>query len=156
MNDTITLHYESQLKASRERVWDWITSIEGISREMRPFFRMTTPRGIRSIGDLQVEPGVPMFRSRFFLFGFIPLGYSDMTLIELDPEHGFVEQSPMASMELWRHERRIVPCPSDEDAVLLVDHVTFRPHTAIRFVGWFMRLVFAHRHSVLRANLCGS
>ena len=156
MNNTITLHYESKLKAPRERVWDWITSVEGISTEMRPFFRMTTPRGVRSIDDLHVEPGMPMFRSSIFLFGFIPIGYSDMTLIEIDPGHGFVEQSPMASMAFWRHERRIVPCHLDEDAVLLVDSVTFRPRIAIRLVGRFIRLVFAHRHRVLRTNFRGT
>jgi ligand-binding SRPBCC domain-containing protein len=155
MNNTITLHFESKLKAPRERVWDWITSIEGISTEMRPFFHMTTPRGVRSIADLHIEPGVRMFRSCISLFGFIPIGYSDMTLVELDPGHGFVEQSPMASMQFWRHERRIVPCLSVEDAVLLVDSITFRPRIAIRLVGRFMRLVFAHRHRVLRTNLGG-
>ena len=155
MDNTISLHFESKLNAPRERVWDWITSIEGISTEMKPFFRMTTPRGVRSIVDLHITPGVSMFRSRIFLFGFIPIGYSDMTLIELDQGHGFVEQSPMASMQFWQHERRIIPCPSNEDTVLLTDSITFRPRMAIRFVGWFMRLVFTHRHSVLRNNFYG-
>ena len=156
MNDAISLRFESKLHAPAERVWEWITSIEGISAEMRPFFRMTTPKGVRSLDDVEIKPGVRMFRSYVFLFGVLPIDYSDMTLVELDPGWGFVEQSPMGSMKLWRHERRIVPCPSDPGAVWLVDQLTFCPRVAQRFVGWFISQVFTHRHKVLRANLGGA
>ncbi len=156
MTNAISFRFESKLHAPAARVWEWITSIEGISAEMWPFFRMTTPKGIRSLSDLSIQPGVRMFRSHVFLFGVLPIDYSDMTLVELDSGRGFVEQSPMGSMELWRHERRIAPCPSDSSAVLLVDQLTFRPRTAQRFVGWFIRHVFLHRHNVLRAHLGGA
>jgi hypothetical protein len=156
MEKAISLRFESKLHVSAARVWEWITSIEGISAEMRPFFRMTVPKGVRSLNDVKIEPGVRMFRSYVFLFGVLPVDYSDMTLVELDPGWGFVEQSPMGSMKLWRHERRIAPCPSDPSAVLLVDQLTFRPRIAQRFVGWFISQVFTHRHKVLRANLGGA
>ena len=156
MGNAISLRFESKLHAPTARVWEWITSVEGISAEMRPFLRMTMPKGIRSLDEMQIEPGVRMFRSYVFLFGVLPIDYSDMTLVELDAGRGFIEQSPMGSMELWRHERRIVPCPSDPSAVLLVDQLTFRPRMAQRFVGWFIRQVFAHRHRVLRAHLGGA
>lgn len=155
MSDTISLRFESQLHAPPERVWEWITSIRGISAEMRPFFRMTVPQGILSLNDVDMRLGVPMFRSYVFLFGVLPVDYSDMTLVELKVGEGFTEQSPMGSMRLWRHERRIVPCPSDPKAVLLVDQLTFRPRMAKRLVGWFIRRVFVHRHEVLTANLGG-
>jgi len=150
MSDSISLRFESKLHAPAERVWDWITSIEGISAEMRPFFRMTTPRGIRSLRDLQITPGVPSFRSYVFLFCVLPVDYSDMTLLEINSGHGFVEQSPMGTMRLWRHERRIVPYPADPGAVLLTDQLTFSPRMAKRLVGWFIRRVFSHRHEVLK------
>lgn len=156
MSDVISLCFESRLHAPKERVWEWITSIEGISAEMWPFFRMTVPKGVSSLNDVQVEPGVRMFRSYVFLFGILPIDYSDMTLLELNVGEGFTEQSPMGSMKLWRHERRIAPCPSDPDAVLLVDRLTFQPRMAGRLVGWFIRRVFVHRHEVLRANLGGA
>jgi hypothetical protein len=76
-----------------------------------------------------------------------------MTLLELNIGEGFTEQSPMGSMKLWRHERRIVPCPSDSNAVLLVDQLTFQPRVASRLVKWFIRRVFIHRHRVLKASL---
>jgi ligand-binding SRPBCC domain-containing protein len=156
MNKAISLRFESKLHAPTELVWEWITSVKGISAEMWPFFRMTTPKGIRSLSDLQIKPGVRMFRSYVFLFGVLPIDYSDMTLVELDSGSGFVEQSPMGSMKSWRHERRIVPCLSDPSAVLLVDQLTFRPRIAKRLVEWFIRHVFTHRHKVLRANLDGA
>lgn len=153
MNDVISLRFESKLYASPERVWDWITSIEGISAEMWPFFRMTTAKGIRSLRDLRITPGIRIFRSWVFLFGVLPIDYSEMTLLELNEGKGFVEQSPMGSMRMWRHERRIDPCPGDSSAVLLVDQLTFIPRFASRFVAWFIRRVFMHRHEVLRRNL---
>jgi ligand-binding SRPBCC domain-containing protein len=156
VGNAVSLSFESKLHAPSARVWKWITSVDGISAEMWPFFRMTMPKGIRSLSDVQIEPGVRMFRSYVFLFGVLPIDYSDMTLLELDSGRGFVEQSPMGSMKLWRHERRIVPCPSDTSAVLLVDQLTFRPRMAQRLVGWFIRHVFTHRHKVLRANLGGA
>jgi ligand-binding SRPBCC domain-containing protein len=155
MTDAISLHFESRLHAPAARVWEWITSVEGIRAEMWPFFVMTAPRGIRSLNDVQFRPGVRMFRSYVFLFGILPIDYSDMTLLELTPGQGFIEQSPMGSMTLWRHERRIVACPSDPGAVLLVDQLTFRPRMAARLVGWFIRRVFIHRHEVLATRLGG-
>jgi hypothetical protein len=94
-----------------------------------------------------------MFRSYVFLFGLLPIDYSDMTLMEINPGQGFVEQSPMGSMKLWRHERRIIPSSSHPTAVLLVDQLTFQPRMAKRIVGWFIRRVFIHRHGVLKTNL---
>lgn len=153
MTEDISLRFESKLRADRQEVWRWITSIEGIQAEMRPYLRMTAPEGVRSLNDLDISPGIPMFRSRVFLFGFIPFGHSDMTLVEIEQGHGFVEQSPMGSMEKWRHERWIKPAPGDARCVLLVDELTFRPRFAQRLVGWFIRRLFEQRHKVLRAAL---
>ncbi len=155
MSEPIPIRFESTLRAPSERVWEWITSVEGISAEMWPFFRMTTPKQMRSLADVRVQPGTRMFRSYVFLFGFLPIDYSDMTLVELTPGVGFVEQSPMGSMKLWRHERYIASCTSEPETVLLVDQLTFQPRMARGLVGWFIRRVFTHRHKVLRGNLNG-
>ncbi len=156
MNDAISLRFESKLHAPIESVWEWITSVKGIRTEMWPILLMTMPKGARSLSDVQIIPGTRMFRSYLFLFGLLPFDYSDMTLLELNMGHGFIEQSPMGSMRLWRHERQIVPCPSDSSAVVLVDQLTFQPRMAGRLVGWFVRRLFLHRHRVLRAYLRGT
>lgn len=155
MNDDLVMRFESILSAPMEQVWDWITSVKGISAEMRPFLRMTAPRHIRSLADTQIELGSPLFRSYIFLFGIIPIDYSEITLVKFNQGRGFVEQSPMGSMKLWRHERQIVPCPSRPDAVLLIDQLTFRPRFARGLTRGFIRRVFTHRHRVLRENLGG-
>ncbi len=155
MNDDVSMRFESRLSAPVDRVWEWITSVKGISAELWPFLRMTAPRHMVSLADVQIELGVPMFRSYIFLFGFLPFGYSDMTLLELDEKSGFIEQSPMSSMKLWRHERRILPCSSEPNVVLLTDQLTFHPRMAKRLTSWFMNRVFTHRHRVLSKNLGG-
>ncbi len=143
---------ESSLAASPEAVWRWITSIDGITAEMWPYFRMTVPRGIRSLADVTVQPGARLFRSRVLLFGVLPIDYSDLTLLELTPGDGFVEESPMGSMKLWRHERRVRPTADGRGAVL-TDHLTFEPRWARSVVEWFIRCVFRHRHAVVRRRL---
>jgi ligand-binding SRPBCC domain-containing protein len=148
----IILCFESALRASRERVWEWISSVEGIQAEMRPWLRMTAPRNLRSLADVPFQPGVRMFRSTVFLLGVLPIDFSDLTLLELDDGSGFVEQSPMGSMALWRHERRIVPCEDDPSAVRLVDRLTFQARLGGGLVRWFIGRVFTHRHAVLRAT----
>ena len=145
-----TLSFESELEASPEQAWSWATSMAGILAELRPIARMTAPRGISSILDLDVELGTPLARSWFLLFGFLPLDRSDLTLIELDEGRGFVEQSPMLSMRLWRHERTIDPVAGGSK---IRDRLTFEPRFCSPLVKWFIGVVFRHRHRVLRREL---
>jgi ligand-binding SRPBCC domain-containing protein len=141
------LRFESELSAPPDRVWAWAMSLDGITREMRPYMRMTVPRGARDLRDVSVELGKPLFRSWILLFGVVPIDRSDLTLIELSHGAGFVEESPMLSMRLWRHERTLAPRGS---GTLLVDRLTFEPRVAPALVTWFIRGVFRHRHAVLR------
>ena len=154
MAEPVDLFFESRLAAPAETVWQWITSLQGISAEMWPYFRMTVPPKVTNLADITVQPGERLFRSRVFLFGFLPIDYSDLTLVELTPGEGFVEQSPMGSMNLWRHERRVRPAP-DGRGVILSDHLTFEPRWLRSVVTWFIRRVFQHRHEVLRQQLGG-
>lgn len=104
-----TLSFESTLAASTKTVWMWITSFDGISKEMAPILRMSSPKGAKDLESASFQPGVPMFRSWIRLFAVLPIDYSDLTLIALTPGIGFVEQSTMGSMKLWRHERQLCP-----------------------------------------------
>ena len=155
MSHAISLRFKSELRAPAARVWEWITSVDSVSAEMRPLLRMTWPKGVRSLGELDIHPGVRLFRSRVYLFGVLPIDYSDMTLLEFTPGEGFLEQSPMGSMKLWRHERRIASSTTDPAGVILIDELTFEPRRAKPVVGWFIRRFFMHRHDVLRAKLGG-
>lgn len=157
--EPLSLTFRSALAAPAPRIWDWIVSVDGISREMWPWFRMTAPRGVRSLADIDLEPGKPLFRSHIFLFGVLPFGHSDMTLVEIDEGRGFVERSPMSAMTVWRHERRIDPLPADPAISLLTDRLSFAPRPDLApsraITRWFIRRTFTHRHEVLRAHLSG-
>lgn len=152
MSRTFTLQFASPLRTSRESLWHWITSVDGIRAEMRPLLRMTVPGNLNGIDDVPVAPGRRLFRSFILLLGILPVDYSDLTLLALQPGEGFIEESPMGSMRLWRHERRIVSDHVDPACVLLVDRLTFQPRWAGTLVGWFVQKFFEHRHAVLRAH----
>jgi ligand-binding SRPBCC domain-containing protein len=148
----IDIAIRTKLSASRAQVWSWITSVDGISKEMRPYLRMTTPKNLPRIVDVKTKLGEVFLHSRVFLFGFIPGGSWHFVLTELTEQDGFVEQSPSTFMKSWRHERRIVDDPSDPSAVILSDHVTFAPKLGAWLSGRFLRHVFAHRHRVLQKH----
>lgn len=145
-----TLSFESTLATSPETVWSWIISFDGISKEMAPVLQMSAPKGVRDLASISFEPGVPMFRSWIRLGGIIPIDFSDLTLLSLTPGEGFVEQSRMGSMRLWRHERRIFPV---EMGCRITDTLTFEPRFGGRLAVAFVRRFFAHRHNMLRKHL---
>ncbi|MFX1273959.1 MAG: hypothetical protein ACFFBP_02355 [Promethearchaeota archaeon] len=148
--DTINLKFQTIVSAPIEEVWEWITSLKGIQKEMWPYFKMTAPKGIKNIKDLKVELGKVLFRSHIYLFGFLPFGHDDMTLIEYSEGKGFIEQSPMTSMELWRHQREI---ETVDTGTMITDQLTFKPRHASQLIGKFMRRVFRHRHDVIKKSL---
>jgi len=124
MGEPETLRFESRLRTSPEHAWQWATSAHGIRTELRPLARMTVPQGVESILDLDVELGKPLGRTWIFLFGLLPLDRVDLTLVELEEGRRFVEQSPMSTMRLWRHERRVDPVPG---GARIEDRLTFEP-----------------------------
>ncbi len=146
----LELTFTSHLAAQPEEVWRWITSMKGISRELAPILRMTAPRGVTDISTVQIQPGRPLFRSWVLLLGILPIDRSDLTLLTLEPGKGFVEQSPMLTMKVWRHERHLEPSAG---GTLLTDKLTFPPRLARSVTRWFIGTVFNHRHAVLRRHL---
>ncbi|MHB8084979.1 MAG: hypothetical protein ACYDHZ_04085 [Dehalococcoidia bacterium] len=146
----IQLKFQTCVSAPISEVWAWITSLNGISKEMWPYFRMTAPRGVKRLQDVKYKPGERLFRSNIYLFGFIPFGHDDMTLISLSEGQGFIEQSPMTFMKLWRHERYL---SRSENGTVIIDQITFEPRHAVNLAARFMKQVFIHRHAVLKRNL---
>jgi ligand-binding SRPBCC domain-containing protein len=144
-----TATYSSQLNATPLQLWEWMTSFEGISREMSPLMRMTAPAGVTNLQSLSFEPGKPIYRSWLLLFKFLPFDFSDFTLEKVEPIKGFVEQSTMGSMRLWRHVRRIEPA---EQGCVLTDELTYEPRFAGFLASLFVRLLFNHRHKQLRKH----
>jgi len=135
--------------ASPAEAWSWSTSIKGIKQEMWPVLKMTFPKGLTHIGkDTTLDK--PLGRCQFLLLGLFPIDMSKLTFVEIEPGRRFVEQSPLLSMRLWRHERIVTPAG---DGAIVTDNVEFTPRFAPPIVGWFVKRFFEHRHAVLSRSL---
>jgi ligand-binding SRPBCC domain-containing protein len=140
----------SRLAAPADVVWERIASFEGINDEFAGFLRMTAPRAVREAGLDGVRVGERLCRSWILLFGVIPIDYDDITVVELDPPHGFVERSPMLSNRLWEHRRTIEP---DGDGCVLTDAIRYEPRLPLVPAALQNRVyaaVFKLRHRRLR------
>ena len=141
---------ESRLRASRETLWEHATNPRELNHEFSPFLRMTFPEGVQDLAA-GVSLGERVCRSWILLFGFLPVEYDDLTFVEIDPGHRFLERSSMLSQRRWEHERLLV---DDGDGTRLTDRIEFE--AKLRFLEPIYRLVFratfAWRHHRLRAR----
>jgi ligand-binding SRPBCC domain-containing protein len=131
-------------------VWERVTTPEGINDELRPWMRMTVPRGFDRLDPQVVELGKPLGRSWVLLFGLIPFEYDDITLVELEPGRRFLERSPMLSQRSWQHERIVEPA---EGGSRVTDRIRMEPRLGLpaRPLRPVFQAVFRHRHRRLRA-----
>jgi ligand-binding SRPBCC domain-containing protein len=143
---------ESFVSAAPDEVWAHATSMTSINREMGPWLRMSYPPEARDLNldSAEVRVGEPLFISWVSLFGVVPLERMKVTIVERGPGRRFVEQSQVAVLRYWRHERTIAPL---ESGSVVKDTVTFAPPFAFLapVTGWLVGLFFAHRHRRLRA-----
>lgn len=147
---TRTLTFESRLPTTRAALWSRIVDVDALRTEMMPFLAMKFPKGVRRLDDMPLVPGKPLFRCPHLYAGFLPLDWSDLTFIEMEPGRLFVEQSPMGSMRQWTHRREILDLPNEPDMVLLRDTLTFEPRFASGIAAWGVSMFFRHRHQMLR------
>jgi ligand-binding SRPBCC domain-containing protein len=140
----------SLVAASPDRVWERIITPAGINHELRPWMRMTLPRGVERIDLDSVELGVPIGRSWVLLLGVLPFEYDDVTLIELEPGRRFLERSPMLSQRTWQHERIVEPSAGGSR---VTDRIRMEPRLGLpaRPLVPVFRAVFRHRHRRLAA-----
>jgi ligand-binding SRPBCC domain-containing protein len=144
----------SFLEATPAAVWARVASFEGINDEFAGLLRMTAPREVKERGLDGVVVGERLCRSWLLLFGLIPFDYDDITVVELDPPHGFLERSTMLSNRVWEHRRSIEPA---EGGCVVTDAIRYEPrlptpHAIQRRV---YALVFAIRHRRLRRRFGG-
>lgn len=144
---TVRITFESRIPRPAAELWRWSTSARGVQAEMAPILKMTFPDGMQRIPQDQGSLGKPLGNCRFLLFGLVPVDLSRLTFVEMEPGRRFVEQSPLLSMKLWRHERVIEPA---EDGARVIDTLEFTPRMASGIVAWFVGRFFAHRHKMLR------
>ncbi len=142
----------SWLEAPPEIVWARVSTVAGVNFELRPIARMTAPRGVDSLADVDVALGARLFRSWILLFGLVPIDYDDLTLVRLEPGRGFHERSSMLSQRVWEHERTLA---ADGAGCRVTDRLRFEPRPPIpaTAVERVVRLLFQHRHRRLRTML---
>lgn len=140
----IELQFESTLHTRPEALWQWACSREGIGAEMPWWFQMNLPTSIAGIADVTI--GKPIARC-WLQFAGLPYGITDLTLIERHEGQGFIEQSPMTGMNLWRHKRWLEVTPA---GTRLTDTLSFQPRFASAITKAIVSQLFRHRHSVLR------
>ena len=140
----------SLVAAQPEQIWERIITPEGINHELRPWMRMTLPRGVERIDLDSVELGVPLGRSWVLLLGVLPFEYDDVTLVELEPGHRFLERSPMLTQRVWQHERIVEPA---EGGSRVTDRIRMEPRLGlpVRPLVPVFRAMFRHRHRRLAA-----
>src|SRR5438309_5526768 len=124
MSRSAEFEVSSLVAAPPQEVWDRVTTPQGINYELRPWMRMTRPRGFERLDPDSVELGVPIGRSWVLLFGVLPFEYDDVTLIELEPGRRFLERSPMLSQRSWQHERIVEPA---EGGSRVTDRIRMEP-----------------------------
>ena len=144
----IALRFESHLAAAPDTVWRRVVSVDGIADEMTPLLRMTFPRGMSALPEDGFVAGRKLCRSWLLLLRVLPVDWSDLTLVELEPGRRFLERSPMLSMAFWQHERIVAPSAR---GTTVVDNLTFRPRLLPRVLARAsVALFFRHRHARLR------
>jgi ligand-binding SRPBCC domain-containing protein len=144
----------SHIAADQQRVWERVTSLEGITHELMPLMRMTAPADVDALRPEQIVPGQRLFRSWVLLFGVIPFDYDDITIERIEPGRGFHERSTMLSQRVWEHQRWLEP---DGDGCLVTDRLRFEPRLGLpgTWLQPLIRAIFRHRHRRLRKHFGG-
>jgi len=152
MNRTFT--FTSTLRAPAAQVWAHAHSFAGVNKELWPLARMTYPAEHAFLTPETTPLGRRAFRSWILLFGLIPVDFDDITLVELEPGHGFYEVSSLFSMREWRHRRSVMPAAH---GCVVRDELAGVPRWpwAGPLLFGIYRAVFALRHRNLR-RLFGS
>ena len=149
------IYTASILEAEAPEIWQRVTTAEGINNELMPIMRMTVPRGIDALDIDRFSDGEHVGRSWVFLFGFIPFDYDDLTLVRIEKDRGFLENSTMLSQRAWEHERTIEPLGNG--ACRVTDRVAWEPRLPVPggLLRPMFRAIFRHRHRRLRKHFGG-
>ncbi len=139
----------SLLAADAEQVWRHATTPRSMNREFFPLLRMAFPAGSAAMSLDQVELGRPLARVWILAFGFIPVEYDDLTLVEIGPGFRFLERSALLTQRVWQHERVVEPLAR---GCRLTDRLSFVPRAPVlgRLHRRIFRAIFALRHWQLR------
>lgn len=142
----IEVERSSELSSPAEVVWAHASSMAGVNAELRPWLRMTTPRGVELRAKVIQPPGEFAFHSWLLLGGVLPIDRHALGFEAMDPEQRwFHERSSSWLQREWVHRRSVEPTAS---GCRLTDRVTCVPRLAIAepLVRRIVQAVFDLRH----------
>jgi hypothetical protein len=153
-SETYALTFASELEASMASVWEVVATMKGVNEELSPWLRMTAPPEARNLRIEDAPVGRPMFASWVLLGGVLPLDRHYFMLAQVEPGHGFEEDSTSWSQRRWEHRRHLeargVGC-------VLTDRLTFTPRLRVSgpILARVIGAIFHHRHRLLRERFGG-
>src|SRR5690606_10306002 len=125
----IEVERSSELFSPAEIVWAHASSMAGVNAELRPWLRMTTPRGAELRAKVIRPPGEFAFHSWLLLGGVLPFDRHALGFEAMDPEQRwFHERSSSWMQREWVHWRSVEPTAS---GCRLTDRVTCMPRIEI-------------------------
>jgi ligand-binding SRPBCC domain-containing protein len=141
------LTVELPVRANRSEVWDAVSTVGGVNRELSPFVRMTDPTDGAHFDSEPWRVGAPVLWQ--LLFGVIPVDRHRVELVALPDECGFRESSSSWWFRVWKHERTLV---DDPGGCIVRDDVELEPRLGVPapVVAWAQRRMFGRRHRHLR------
>jgi hypothetical protein len=150
----VKFEVSSNLKISPEDV-DGLLTMKGVNRELSPLIRMTAPSEWSSKPIVEWPTGKVLFSSWILLFGILPIDRHTFFFNFIDRQRGFAESSSSVTNKVWHHRREI---NRDGASCRVTDTVEFQCRLPLfaYVLGPVYRLLFTHRHRVLRSYYSGS
>lgn len=141
------LTVEVALRANRAEVWDAMSTVGGVNKEVAPFVRMTDPTDGAPFDTEPWREGTPV--SWQLLFGVIPVDRHRIELVALPDGGGFRESSSTWWYRVWRHGRARL---DDPGGCVVRDSVEIEPRLKMAnpIVGWAVHWMFSRRHRWLQ------
>src|SRR5262249_11653028 len=125
---TQSLQFVSRLDAAVEEVWAAVSTMAGVNYELAPLIKMSFPHAATGLSIEAAPLGVTAFHSYLLVFGVLPFDRHALTLLAVQPNAGFIEDSTSLLQKRWRHERRIERSP--EGGCVVTDELLFVPRIA--------------------------
>lgn len=134
----------STLSADPDEVWEAISTLHGVNRELRPFVVMREPAVMRGRTLVSLPPGERV-SCLMLAGGVLPFDRHLLCLESVTPGGGFAEESTSWLQRRWRHVRTL---EAVDGGTRITDHVTAEPRVVLLapMVRRIVDALFAHRH----------
>jgi ligand-binding SRPBCC domain-containing protein len=148
---TVRSSFSSRSGVTSASLWNHITSMRNVNKELMPFLYMTYPKEAAVFDKSKIVFREFLFMSVILLLGIIPIDLHWLRLDSLEDGYGFHENSVTLLHFFWKHHRYIEE-NADSSRIDLVDEIEFHPR--LPFLGFvilsIVKFVFNHRHRQLK------